>query len=231
MTDGAVILLVDDDPVFRSLATSVLEREGHTVVPAGDAAGALAAVTSRPPDLIVLDIQLPDMSGLELLTRLRERCAAPVIVVSGCKDESEKVLAFDLGADDYVVKPIMHREFAARVRTALRRAKATPGDAVRFEGIEIRISARVVLVRGERVPLTRREFDLLAYLAVRAGQVVSRRQLLQDLWEVPDDYAGSATLTEHVRRLRRKIEDEPSNPRWIRGVRNVGYSFAPKEDE
>lgn len=225
-----VVLVVDDDPVFTRLASAVLTKEGHTVITAGDAATALDAVVAEPPDLVVLDIELPDMSGLELLTRLRARTTAPIIIVSNHEAETQRVLAFDLGADDYVVKPILHREFAARVRTSMRRARAASGGACRFEGLEVRLAARVVIVRGEVVTMTRREFDLLAYLAMRAGQVVSRAQLLQDIWGLPGEFSESATLTEHVRRVRKKIELDSKQPRYIRGVRNVGYKFSPPAD-
>jgi len=228
--EAGVVLVIDDDPVFRALVTAVLCKDGHPVVPAGSGAEALDAMAAQPPDLIVLDIELPDMSGLELLSRLRSRTSAPVIVVSIHEAESERVLALDLGADDYLVKPILHREFAARVRTSLRRARASAGGTCRFEGLEIRLAARQVVVRGSVVPMTRREFDLLAYLALRAGQVISRSQLLQDIWGLPGEFSESATLTEHVRRVRRKIEVDPAHPRYIRGVRNVGYSFSPPGD-
>lgn len=221
------ILVVDDDPTFVHMLTALLEREGHHVVHADDGEEALAAIERRPPDLIVLDIEMPGMSGLELLSRLRPRVAAPVIVVSGREAESERVLAFDLGADDYVLKPFLAREFAARVRATLRRARLGPDTTFVFDGIEIRVAAREVTVNGKPVPLTPREFDVLAYLAARAGQVISRQQLLEDVWRSSEEWQDAATVTEHIRRIRLKIEPDPSAPRWIRGVRNVGYSFEP----
>ena len=221
------ILVVDDDLTFLHLVRGLLERDGHEVVQATDAEGALAAVEHGAPDLIVLDIEMPGMSGLELLSRLRPRVAAPVIVVSGREAESERVLAFDLGADDYVVKPFLPREFAARVRAALRRTRLAPDALLSFPGIEIRMAAREVRVHGKAVALTPKEFDLLAYLASRAGQVISRRQLLEDVWRSSESWQDAATVTEHVRRVRLKIELDPANPRWIRGVRNAGYSFDP----
>jgi DNA-binding response OmpR family regulator len=221
------ILVVDDDPTFLHLAGGLLERDGHVVVAVTDAESALAAVDRDAPDLIVLDIEMPGMSGLELLSRLRPRVQAPVIVVSGREAESERVLAFDLGADDYVVKPFLPREFAARVRAALRRARLAPDATLSFPGIEIRVGAREVSVEGRPVALTPREFDLLVYLAARAGQVISRGQLLEDVWRSSESWQDTATVTEHVRRVRLKIEPDPSNPRWIRGRRNAGYSFEP----
>jgi DNA-binding response OmpR family regulator len=222
-----VILVVDDDPTFVHLVTGLLQREGHEVVPVADAESALSAIDERRPDLIILDIEMPGMSGLELLNRLPAPPRVPVIVVSGREEESERVLALDLGADDYVVKPFLSREFAARVRAALRRARAVPSTTYSFSDIEIRLAAREVTVAGKPVALTPREFDVLVYLASRAGEVVSRRQLLEDVWQSSEQWQDPATVTEHIRRLRMKIEPDPSKPRRIRGIRKVGYSFDP----
>ena len=221
------ILVVDDDPTFLHLVAGLLEREGHEVVQATDGEEALAAIERRHPDLIILDLELPGMSGLEMLSRLRPRVQAPVIVVSGREAESERVLAFDLGADDYVVKPVLSREFAARVRAALRRTRLAPDATFVFDGIEIRQAAREVVVGGRPVSLTPKEFELLAYLAARAGQVISRQQLLEEVWLSSDKWQDPATVTEHIRRIRLKIEPEPSRPRWVRGMRNAGYTFDP----
>jgi len=219
----ATILVVDDDETFTDLVTTLLEGEGHRVIAASDGDSALAAVEKDAPDLIVLDLELPGMSGLEVLNRLRPRLTVPIMVVSGHEAETERVLAFDLGADDYVVKPFLLREFAARVRSSLRRSRST-GDAVfSFDTLEIRLGAREVTVDGKPVAMSRREFDLLAYLASRAGQAVPREQLLRDVWQSSDEWQDTATVTEHIRRIRLKIERDPAHPRWIRGVRNVGY--------
>ncbi len=230
MTDPArpaSILVIDDEPTFLHLVTALLRGEGHEVVQATDAESALLAIERDPPDLIVLDIELPGMNGLELLSRIRPRVGAPVIVVSGSEVESERVLAFDLGADDFVVKPFLSREFAARVRGALRRSRLASTATLSYPGIEIRLAAREVTVAGRAVTLAPREFDVLAYLAVRPGQVVSRRQLLEEVWQSSEEWQDAATVTEHIRRVRLKIEPDPSAPRWIRGVRNVGYVFEP----
>ena len=225
--EPATILVVDDEETFMGIVTTLLEQEGHRVVPAPDGDAALAAIDRQSPDLIVLDLELPGMSGLELLNRLRPRVDVPIIVVSGHDAESERVLAFDLGADDYVVKPFLVREFAARVRSSLRRARSTRGAVYRFDTLEIRTGAREVTVDGRPVGLSRREFDLLAYLAANAGQVIPREQLLRDVWQSSGEWQDTATVTEHVRRVRLKIEPDPSKPRWIQGVRNVGYRFEP----
>jgi DNA-binding response OmpR family regulator len=225
--DPGTILVVDDEETFVHLVRTLLEQEGHRVVPAADGDAALSAIEREAPDLIVLDLELPGMSGLELLSRLRPRVDVPIIVVSGREAESERVLAFDLGADDYVVKPFLLREFAARIRSALRRSRATRGAVHRFDGLEIRVDSREVTVDGRPAALSRREFDLLAYLAAHAGQVIPREQLLRDVWQSSEAWQDTATVTEHIRRIRLKIEPDPSTPRWIQGVRNVGYRFEP----
>jgi two-component system, OmpR family, phosphate regulon response regulator PhoB len=221
------ILVVDDEETFMLVVTTLLEQDGHRVVPAPDGDTALAAIEDHTPDLIVLDLELPGMSGLELLSRLRPRVDVPIVVVSGHEAESERVLAFDLGADDYVVKPFLSREFAARIRSWLRRSRTTRGAVYRFDSLEIRVDSREVTVAGRSVALSRREFDLLAYLAAHAGQVVPREQLLREVWQSSGEWQDTATVTEHVRRVRLKIEPDPSRPRWIQGVRNVGYRFEP----
>lgn len=227
--DGpARILVVDDDDVFRTYLRSLLEREGHTIVEAATAEDALALLGEERPDLIVLDIEMPGMSGLELLNRLRDRGRVPAIVVSGHDSESERVLGLDLGADDYVVKPFLAREFGARVRSVLRRAQPPAAvETLRFGTLEIRLASRDVLRDGQVVQLTPREFDVLAYLASRPKRVVTRQQLLGDVWKSSEEWQDPATVTEHIRRLRHKIEEDPANPRWLRAVRNVGYAFEP----
>jgi two-component system phosphate regulon response regulator PhoB len=224
------ILVVDDEPTLVHMVTTLLEGEGHRVVPASDGDAALAAIAEHSPDLIVLDLGLPEMSGLELLSRIRPRIEVPVIVVSGREAESERVLAFDLGADDYVVKPFLLREFAARVRASLRRARMTSDAVYSFDNVEIRVGSREVTVNGKPVPLSRREFDLLAYLASHAGRVVPREQLLRDVWQSSEAWQDTATVTEHIRRLRLKIEPDPGKPRWIRAVRNVGYRLGSGDE-
>lgn len=223
------ILVVDDDDVFRTYLRSLLEREGHTIVEATTGENALEMLGDDRPDLIVLDIEMPGMSGLELLNRLRDTGRVPAIVVSGHDSESERVLGLDLGADDYVVKPFLAREFTARVRSVLRRAQPEPPvDGFRFGALEIRPASREVLLDGQHVQLTAREFDVLTYLAARPRQVIGRQQLLADVWKSSEDWQDPATVTEHIRRLRHKIEKDPTNPRWLRAVRNVGYSFEPE---
>lgn len=227
----AQILVVEDDPVYQRYLISLLEREGYRVSAVFEAEAALQAVRHDPPDLIVVDVELPGMSGLELLNRVKETDEVPVVIVSGHDTEPERVIGLDLGADDYIVKPFLPREFAARVRSALRRAASDPpgGRVLRFGDLEIRLAAREVYLAGKPVALTRREFDLLVYLATRQDEVVDRPTLLQEVWGSSDEWQDSATVTEHVRRIRHKIEADPANPRWIRAVRNVGYRFSAEE--
>ena len=225
--EPATILVVDDEATFMHLVTALLEGEGHRVLQATDGDTALVAIDSQSPDLIILDLGLPEMSGLELLSRVRPRVHVPIIVVSGREAESERVLAFDLGADDYVVKPFLLREFAARVRASLRRARMSSDTVYAFDTVEIRVASREVTVGGKPVTMSRREFDLLAYLAARPGQVIPREQILRDVWESSEAWQDTATVTEHIRRIRLKIEPDPGKPRWIRSVRNVGYRLEP----
>ena len=227
--EPGTILVVDDDTTFQFLVRTLLEGEGHRVVQATDGDGALTAIDAERPDLIVLDLGLPEMSGLELLSRVRPRINVPIFVVSGQEAESERVLAFDLGADDYVVKPFLLREFAARIRASLRRARMTSDAVYSFDTVEIRLASREVTVGGKPVMLSRREFDLLAYLAARPGQVVAREQILRDVWKSSEAWQDAATVTEHIRRIRLKVEPDPGNPRWIRSVRNVGYRLEPSD--
>lgn len=223
----AHILVVEDDAVYQRYLVSLLEKEGHRVTAVFEAESALHTVKGDRPDLIVVDIELPGMSGLELLNRVKESAQVPVVIVTGHDSEPDRVIGLDLGAEDYIVKPFLPREFAARVRSALRRAAGDGGIRVlRFGDLEIRPAAREVCLGGKAVALTRREFDLLLYLASRPGEVVDRQRLLQEVWGSSDEWQDSATVTEHVRRIRHKIEPDPANPRWIKAVRNVGYTFS-----
>jgi DNA-binding response OmpR family regulator len=228
VTPSARILLVDEDAVFRGVIATLLEREGHSVEAVASAESALSRVQQEEPDVVILDIDMPEMGGLELLTRIRSSSTVPVMIVSARGAETERVLGLDLGADDYVVKPFLPRELAARLRALLRRtAEADPAAAHRFGPLEIRVATRQVLVDERPIPLTPREFDLLVYLAERPRVVVSRQQLLSDVWKSSAEWQDAATVTEHVRRLRHKIEADPAHPRWIRAVRAVGYCFEP----
>lgn len=226
----ARLLVVDDVAEARQAARRALERAGFAVVEAADGDAGLAAAASQPFDLVLLDLVMPGMSGFEVLTALRRQGDVPVIVLSGRGEESERVLALELGADDYVVKPFLVRELPARVRSVLRRSRPSAGAPARplvFGVLEIHPVEREVILDAATVETTAREFDLLLKLASEPRRVFSRAELLEQVWGSSKDWQDPATVTEHVRRLRRKIEADPDNPRWIRTVRGVGYRFEP----
>jgi two-component system phosphate regulon response regulator PhoB len=227
---GRRVLVVDDDVMVRTIVRGLVENDGNVVVEAPTAEEALDLIRGSPPDLLVLDLTLPEMSGLELLLRLGRRIEFPVILLTGDESESTRVVGLDLGACDYVVKPFLPREFAARVRAALRRspAPAPPRpDLLTFGAVEIRPGERAVTLAGEPVALTVKEFDLLLYLANRPKQAISREELLQEVWGSEPQWQDPSTVTEHVRRVRRKIEVDPDIPQHLQTVRGVGYRLDP----
>ena len=233
-TPGAerrLVLVVDDEPMLRNLLSRLLRMEGYDVIEAEDGQAALDLIDKRQPDLVLLDVMLPARDGLDVLGDLRRTSEVPVILVSALGEEADRVLGLKMGADDYVVKPFSAAELSARIESVLRRARhrAAPGATNRltFEGLAIDLQTREVTVGGQAVEMTAREFDLLAFLAGSPRQVFTREQLLQQVWESSSNWQSDATITEHVRRLRRKIEEDPDNPRWITTVRGVGYRFEP----
>ena len=222
------ILVVEDEAIVAEVVERFLRREGYETMVVGDGRQALNELTRFLPDLIVLDIMLPEVDGLEVCRQVRSRAQTPIIMLTARGDETDKVLGLGLGADDYVTKPFSPRELAARVQAVLRRAKAVPGDAEMLRFGSLRISARTRIVEREGVDLrlTAREFDLLLYLARHAGQVFSRDQLRDAVWDY--DFAGdTGTVTVHMRRLREKVEEDPSRPRYLKTVWGVGYKFEP----
>jgi DNA-binding response OmpR family regulator len=223
---AARVLLVDDEPMVREVVTRYLEHDGHTVTVAADGAGALQQLDQRRFDLVVLDLMLPSVDGLTILRALRSRSGTPVIVLTARGDEGDRVLGLELGADDYVVKPFSPRELAARVASVLRRAGTpAPREMLRFDGLEIDERTREVRVDGVAVQLTRREFDLLAFLAHAPRQVFTRAQLLDHVWDSSIEWQDPATVTVHIGHLRQKIERDAGLPRWLVTVRGVGYRF------
>ncbi len=224
---GRRVLVVDDDIVIRTMVRGLVENDGHVVIEAPSAEDGLAEINRQVPDLLVLDLDLPGMSGLELLLRLKGRLDFPVILLTGQESESSRVVGLDLGADDYVVKPFLPREFAARVRATLRRTPPAVDPVLDFGCLLIRPTERQVVVDDEVIGLTAREFDVVLHLATRPRQVVSREDLLIEVWGSQEGWQDPATVTEHVRRLRRKIETDPDNPRFIHTVRGIGYRFEP----
>lgn len=229
----ARILVVDDDPQLRSLLQLVLEGEGYPVTLVSDAPTAVAAVEKGDIDLVVLDVSLGVDDGRLVLARIREQGELPVILISGKGDTADRVLGLRLGADDFLPKPFSPVELVARVETVLRRsARPAPAAPVAVEsngsgGLRVDEVTRDVTIDGEPIDLTAKEFDLLAFLARSPRQVFSRGQLLEHVWSSRSEWQDEATVTEHVRRVRHKIERDPAKPRWITTVRGVGYRFEP----
>jgi DNA-binding response OmpR family regulator len=215
--------------MVRDVLARYLAREGFDVDVAADGKEALEHVHESEPDLVLLDLMLPRVDGYEVFRRLRERgTVVPVIMLTARGEETDRIVGLELGADDYVTKPFSPREVVARVRAVLRRV-APPADTpsvLTFDGLEIDTGRREVVVRGEPVRLTRKEFDLLLYVASTPGVTFSRTQLLEDVWDFAWD-GDPQTVTVHVRRLREKIEDDASSPRRLLTVWGVGYRFEP----
>ncbi len=229
MADFATILLVDDEEAVQKLLTYPLERDGYRVVQARDGEEALRRFDAEPVDLVVLDLMLPKLDGLEVCKRLRARSSVPVIMLTARDDEVDKVLGLELGADDYITKPFSIREFRSRVRAVLRRATAPRHEAhdsetIDVNGLRIDPSRRAVEVEGRPVDLTYVEFELLRTLASRPGRVYTRQMLLEAVWG-DSAYREPRTIDVHVRHLREKLERDPSEPRYIVTVRGVGYRF------
>jgi DNA-binding response OmpR family regulator len=231
VTDTAThVLVVEDDRTVAEVVTRYLEREGFSVESVGDGQEALARADAHLPDLVVLDIMLPGLDGLEVCRRLRSRAPIPVVLLTARGSEEDRVLGLDLGADDYVSKPFSPRELTARVKAVLRRAGSLLGEVDRagtvdYDGLQIDLGAREARVHGELATLTAREFELLAFLAGRPRQVFRRDELLEHVWGYT--YGDTSTVTVHIRRLREKVEDDPSAPRRITTVWGVGYRFDP----
>jgi DNA-binding response OmpR family regulator len=226
---SSTILLVDDEDAIQSLLTYPLEHDGYRVVQARDGDEALRRFSEEDVDLVVLDIMLPRVDGLEVCRRLRAESTVPIIMLTARDDELDKVLGLELGADDYITKPFSIREFRSRVRALLRRAATPPHAGRRDEVIDrgevlIDLPRRNVEVRGEPVQLTFVEFELLALLAAEPGIVFSRRQLLERI-RGSADYREPRTIDVHVRHLREKIELDPRDPELIVTVRGAGYRF------
>ena len=226
------VLVVDDDEAVRTVVRWQLEAAGYAVVEAVDGEQALAAL-AHAPDLVVLDLGLPQVAGLDVLRALRDGrtdapSGLPVIVLSGRNGETDRIVGLDQGADDYLVKPFSPGELAARVRSVLRRT-GVEGARRRLAAGRLRIdvTSRQVVADGEPVTLTAKEFDLLAFLAGNPQRVFTRAQLLQRVWQSDPGWQGESTVTEHIHRLRHKLEVDPSNPTVLRTVRGVGYQLDP----
>jgi DNA-binding response OmpR family regulator len=217
------VLVVDDEPPIVDLVKGYLEREGWQVQSAGDGVTALEVIRTWEPDVIVLDVMLPGMDGIEVCTRLRAFSDAYVLMLTARSEEIDRIVGLTIGADDYLTKPFSPRELVARIKALLRRPRTNSSPAGRGpDGLEVDEGRRLVMVDGERVELTALEFNLLAALVREPGIVVSRTSLLEQAWG-PEYVADDHLVDVHVANVRRKLGDDPASPRFIQTVRGVGY--------
>jgi len=220
------VLVVDDEPMVREVLTQYLMHDGFRVVESADGQEALAAVADEQPDLVLLDLMLPKYSGLDVLRHVRVTSQTPVILLTACGEEDDRVTGLELGADDYIVKPFSPREVAARVRSVLRRTQTTTAEPViTFDDITVDLGRREVTRDGDAIELTRKEFDLLAYFISHEGFALSRELLLTEVWSSSTEWQDSSTVTVHLSRLRQKLERHPNEPRHFVTVYGVGYRF------
>ncbi|CAL9395697.1 response regulator transcription factor [Streptomyces cellulosae] len=231
---GARVLVVDDDPTVAEIVTGYLDRAGYVVDRAGDGPDALARAAAHRPDLVVLDLMLPGMDGLEVCRRMRGQGPVPVIMLTARGDEDDRILGLEVGADDYVTKPFSPRELVLRVGSVLRRAwpvadASARSDVLGAAGLVVDPGARKAVKHGVELALTVREFDLLSFFLAHPGRAFTREELMRDVWGW--DFGDLSTVTVHVRRLRGKVEDDPARPRLIRTVWGVGYRFDPATTE
>jgi two-component system response regulator ResD len=224
------VLVVDDEPIVRDVLSRYLVRGGFAVETAEDGVQAVERFRETDPDLVLLDLMLPGLDGFEVFSRIRSRAPVPVIMLTAKGEETERVLGLELGADDYVAKPFSPREVVARVRSVLSRASSArqpaASETLRFGELEVNPRRRTVGVGGREVSLTPKEFDLLSLLAANPGQVYSRLEILEELWDFAFD-GDPSTVTVHIRRLREKVEADPSRPHHLVTVWGVGYRFDP----
>jgi len=223
------ILVVEDEPMVAEVVGRYLRRDGHEVTRVSDGRAAVEAFEAVEPDLVVLDLMLPGIDGMDVCRRIRARSQVPIIMLTARGDEIDKLVGLEIGADDYVTKPFSPRELAARVKTVLKRWQPQmrfESESLHFDDLRINGPTRAVDNAAGTVNLTAREFDLLFFLARHPGQVFTRVQLLENVWDF--DFPGDdGTVTVHIRRLRAKVEADPSRPRHLKTVWGVGYKFEP----
>jgi len=222
------VLVVDDEPIVREVVVRYLARDGHRTLEAADGEAARATIEQGEPDLVVLDVMLPGTDGLELCRWIRSNSALPVIMLTARGEEADRIVGLELGADDYVTKPFSPRELAARVRSVLRRSTPTEAAVPRlaFGDVELEQATREARKASRQVRLTAKEFDLLWFLASNPRRVFSRDQLMAKVWGYTAAL-DTGTVTVHMRRLREKVEDHPSEPRHLETVWGVGYRLVP----
>jgi two-component system, OmpR family, phosphate regulon response regulator PhoB len=228
------ILVVDDDQEITKLLEKFLSNEGYQVAVASNGAGALASASASEPELVLLDIVLGSEDGREVLRELRLISDVPVIFLTGRGLETERIAGLKLGADDYIVKPFSLGEVSARIETVLRRSGINTrqhqieAPDISYGDLQINENTHEVRLAGELLDLTSKEFSLLSFIAATPRQVYTRAQLLEHVWASSSEWQNEATVTEHIRRLRAKIEADPDHPKWIKTVRGVGYRFEPQ---
>ncbi len=220
-----LILAIEDEEPVQEAIVAALEASGFTVITASSGEEGLEHLLAESPDLVVLDLMLPNINGMEVCALIRERSEVPIVMLTGLDAEDDRVEGLTRGADDYITKPFRARELVARVQAVLRRSQRWSSDdreSIKVGDIEVRPAEREVLLSGERVKLTPKEFNLLEYLARNAGRVVTRERILDRVWE-EDEYIDPRTLDVHIRWLREKLEAEPSDPKRLLTVRGEGY--------
>ncbi len=227
MSSPQSILLVDDDAELRETVSILLEREGFLPIQAADGELGLQQALSLKPALMLVDLRLPRLSGIELCKQIREqRLTTPIIILSAVRDEVDKVLLLEIGADDYVVKPFGTRELLARIRAVLRRSSGEAARVLRFADVQVDVDRRIILRSGKEVRLTPAEYNLLSFFLQNMDRVLSRDLILNSVWGY-DFYPNTRTVDAHVVKLRQKFEPEPSAPRHFLTVHGVGYRFLP----
>jgi len=226
------ILIVDDEPTVREVLGQYLQLEGYMVMQAADGLEALRVAEASPPDLVILDLMLPGIDGLDVCSRLRAKSAVPILMLTARTEDADKFAGFEAGTDDYITKPFRAREVVLRVQAIMRRIEAVSAPAMVFDS-DLRFGALVIRPRlhqaerdGVPLDLTIKEFELLLYLATHPGQVCTRQDLLRHVWSY-EYFDGGSTITVHMRRLREKVEPDPARPRHLRTVWGVGYRFEP----
>ncbi|GAA3404132.1 response regulator transcription factor [Paenibacillus hodogayensis] len=239
------VLIVDDETNITDVCSRYLQREGYQVIAAHDGEDALALWRREQPDLLILDVMLPRKNGWELCEQIRSEQDVPIVMLTARGEEMDRLLGLTLGADDYMTKPFSPRELVLRVKAILRRyympgpmggtagsaageGETEEGEFIRYPGLEIDLRQRIVLVGERAVELTLKEFEVLTLLASHPGQVFSRHQILNKVWDI-DYFGDTTTVTVHIRRLREKIEPVPSEPQWVKTVWGVGYKFQKGE--
>lgn len=227
---GILILVAEDEPSIAEVVELYLRRAGFRVQLARDGEAALDAFDKNSPDLVILDLMLPKMDGMEIMRQIRNNSDAPVIMLTARRTEMDRIIGLEMGADDYVVKPFSPQELVSRVRAVLRRSKGYSHEEtesiLEYRHLKIDPNTRLVIVERREILLTVKEFDLLFLMARHPRNVFTRHQLLEQVWGL-SDYIDPGTVTVHIRRIREKIEKDPSQPQWIQTVWGMGYKFVP----